>query len=172
MTFADNSNFSPIPPRIDPQEIWNSLFGSLNTNDDGAANPVAVRKRSILDFLDRSYETLSLHLGGRDRERIDEHLSRIREMEVALDTMVNVGEGSACALPVVVDTSDYDPAAGLAADDKGERVDLASDAAIPKVGKFMMDMMVMAMACDLTGVGTLQWSDTEAKHTFPWLNLS
>jgi hypothetical protein len=35
----------------------------------------------------------------------------------------------------------------------------------------MMDMMVMAFACDLTRVGTLQWSDTEAKHTFPWLNL-
>ena len=36
----------------------------------------------------------------------------------------------------------------------------------------MMDMMVMALACEITGVGTLQWSDTEAKHTFPWLNLS
>jgi hypothetical protein len=35
-----------------------------------------------------------------------------------------------------------------------------------------MDMMVMAMACDLTAVGSLQWSDTEAKHTFPWLGLS
>jgi hypothetical protein len=42
---------------------------------------------------------------------------------------------------------------------------------IPTVGKYMMDMMVMALACDLTGVGTFQWTDTEAKHTFPWLNL-
>jgi hypothetical protein len=29
----------------------------------------------------------------------------------------------------------------------------------------------MAMACDMTAVGTFQWSDTEAKHTFPWLSL-
>ena len=36
----------------------------------------------------------------------------------------------------------------------------------------MMDMLVMALACDLTAVATLQWSDTEAKHTFPWLDLS
>jgi hypothetical protein len=35
-----------------------------------------------------------------------------------------------------------------------------------------MDMIVAAMACDITAVATLQWSDTEAKHTFPWLNLS
>jgi hypothetical protein len=32
-------------------------------------------------------------------------------------------------------------------------------------------MLVMAMACDTTAVATLQWSDTEAKHTFPWLGL-
>jgi hypothetical protein len=31
---------------------------------------------------------------------------------------------------------------------------------------------VVALACDVTGVASLQWSDTEAKHTFPWLNLS
>ena len=35
----------------------------------------------------------------------------------------------------------------------------------------MMDMLVMALACDLTAVATFQWSDTEAKHTFPWLAL-
>ena len=35
----------------------------------------------------------------------------------------------------------------------------------------MMDMMVMALACDMTAVGTFQWTDTEAKHTFPWLGL-
>lgn len=56
--------------------------------------------------------------------------------------------------------------------DDGSVRDADSDAAIPKVGKFMMDMVVTAMACDLTGVATLQWSDTEAKHTFPWLALS
>jgi hypothetical protein len=35
----------------------------------------------------------------------------------------------------------------------------------------MMDMMVMAHACDLTAVSTFQWTDSEAKHTFPWLGL-
>jgi hypothetical protein len=36
----------------------------------------------------------------------------------------------------------------------------------------MIDMLVMALACDMTSVVTLQWTDTEAKHTFPWLHLS
>jgi hypothetical protein len=56
--------------------------------------------------------------------------------------------------------------------DNGSVMDVSSDSAIPKVGKFMMDMLVMALTCDLTRVATLQWSDTEAKHTFPWLGLN
>jgi hypothetical protein len=32
-------------------------------------------------------------------------------------------------------------------------------------------MLVMALACEVTNVASLQWSDTEAKHTFPWLGL-
>lgn len=32
-------------------------------------------------------------------------------------------------------------------------------------------MLVMSLACDMTSVVSMQWSDTEAKHTFPWLNL-
>jgi hypothetical protein len=36
----------------------------------------------------------------------------------------------------------------------------------------MLDMLVMALACDITAVATLMWSDAEAKHTFPWLGLN
>ena len=56
--------------------------------------------------------------------------------------------------------------AGMAA------LDPVTDAAIPKVGKFMLDMLIMAFACDLTAVGTMMWSDCQARHTFPWLNLN
>src|SRR5262249_2885500 len=77
-----------------------------------------------------------------------------------------------CHAPTRVDTSDYNPHAGTASDDEGAVVDMDTDAAIPKVGKLMMDMLVMALACVMTNVATLQWADVEAKHTFPWLGLS
>jgi hypothetical protein len=80
--------------------------------------------------------------------------------------------GPACAPPPLIDTSDYNPQSGLNSADDGSITDLATDAAIPKVGKLMMDMTVMALACDLTAVGFLQWADFEAKYTCPWLNLS
>lgn len=171
MTFADNANFSPIPPRLDPNEIWETLFGSLEPSDEAGADLGNLRKRSMLDFLDRRYEGLSQRLGVSDRAKLEEHLTQIRALETELDSINNVGQG-ACAVPDLVDTSDYNPTTGMNSTDDGSLVDSSSDAAIPKVGTFMMDMLVMAMACDRTAVATLQWSDTEAKHTFPWLNLS
>jgi hypothetical protein len=71
---------------------------------------------------------------------------------------------------MLIDTSDYDPAAGLEATDVGVD-DPVTDAAIPKVGKLMMDMLVMALACDLTSVGTLMWADSEMSYSLPWLGL-
>ena len=53
-----------------------------------------------------------------------------------------------------------------------KRTDPVTDAAIPKVGKLMTDMLVMALACDLTSVGTLMWADGECKYSLPWLSLT
>ena len=76
-----------------------------------------------------------------------------------------------CKAPTKVDTFDYNPRSGLMSFDTGSIVDTSIDAAIPKVGKYLTDMLVMSLACDITAVASLQWSDTEAKHTFPWLTL-
>lgn len=173
LTFADDANFSPIPPRLDPVDIWNSLFGSIDGEDqptDGNTAETA-RRQSILDFLDRRYVSVSQRLGVSDRQKLEEHLTKIREMEESIAALSELPGGS-CTPPELVDTSDYNPTSGLNSANDGSLKDISSDAAIPKVGELMTDMLVTALACDITAVGTLQWSDTEAKHTFPWLNLS
>src|SRR5690606_10346918 len=130
-------------PRIDPQEIFDSFFGSLNP-DEGAAAERA-RKLSILDFVDRRYETLALRLGSNDRAKLDAHLTAVRRLETTLQGMSDPAN-TACIQPTRVDTTGYNPAAGLDADDNGNVKDSNSDAMIPTVGKFMMDMLVMAFA--------------------------
>jgi hypothetical protein len=170
INFEDNGRYSPIPPRIDPVAIYRDLFGSLEPGQGDEARLRLQRKQSILDFVGRRYERLLARVGTADRQKLDQHLTKIREIEQALSTQVV--PDAACKAPEQVDTSDYNPATGLNSTDDGSARDSSTDAAIPKVGKLMMDMMVMAMACDITSVGTLQWTDTEAKHTFPWLGLS
>jgi hypothetical protein len=158
-SFEAAAPYNPIPPRLDPVAIWQDLFGAL----PASAN---AWDKSMLDFVDRRYVKLAARLGAADRQRLEEHLTRLRELER------RVASTTRCSAPVLVDTTGYNPASGLNSAADGSIKDLVTDAAIPKVGKLMMDMMVMALACDITGAGTLQWSDTEAKHTFPWLGLS
>jgi hypothetical protein len=163
--FEDNATFNPIPPRIDPQDIWKDLFGSPQGSEGSAG---LARKKSILDFVDRRYAALSARLGSGDRARIDQHLTKLRELEQGLAKLPTAG-GACQKAPARVDTPEYDPRAGFMASDS--TVGTTTDTAIPKVGRYFMDMLVMALACDITAVASLQWSDTEAKYTFPWLNL-
>jgi hypothetical protein len=166
-SFEDNGKFSPIPPRLDPQQIFDSLFGKIAPAAPGAVpDPGLARKRSILDYVDQRYSALSARLGGADRQKLDQHLTKLRELEQSLNEVRPAGS---CTPPARVDTTGYNPGSG--AGYMPRVFDVSTDGNIPKVGKFMMDMLVTALACDLTAVATFQWTDTEAKHTFPWLNL-
>lgn len=171
LNFENGQGWKPIPPRLDPVQIWNDLFKSQSNAPGMDAMARMARKRSILDFLDRRYAALAQRLGSEDRAKLDQHLTKIREIEQTLST-VQQPTTAACKAPMLIDTKNYDPLTGLDSSDNGSVKDTSTDAEIPKVGKLMMDMLVMSLACDMTSVGTLQWSDTEAKHTFPWLNLS
>jgi Protein of unknown function (DUF1552) len=162
VNFAEDAAFSPVPPQIDPVAIWTNLFG--NATPDAPKN----WDKSILDYVDRRYTALAARIGTADKQRIEEHLSRVRGLEKDLASLAIVR----CNSPVLIDTADYDPNAGMVLANSSTAVDPVTDAAIPKVGKFMLDMLVMAFACDLTAVGTMMWSDCQARHTFPWLNLN
>lgn len=170
MHFEDDDAFSPIPPRLDPREIFSDLFGALDVDTADDALVRRERKKSILDFVDRRMSGLLPRLGARDQQKIDQHLTKVRELEKSLANIAV--QSDVCSIPIAVDTSDYNPFSGSDSADDGSIQDVATDEAIPKVGKFMMDMLVMALACDITPVVSLQWSDTEAKHTFPWLGLN
>lgn len=178
MNFSDTG---PIPPRLDPQDIFTTLFGSLSggtgAGGSGGTDPAVLagnRRKSILDFVDKKYAALEANLGTEDRARIDQHLTQIRSLEqrmMAISMPPTTGMSS-CKAPIKVDTTGYSPTSGLNSADDGSVKDIATDSKIPAVGQFMMDMMAMAFACERTNVISLQWSDSEAKHTFPWLNLS
>ena len=174
MFFQATAPHPPMPPRLDPQDVFKTLFGSP-TGGGTAAGPdfALMRKRSILDFVDKRYADLMTKLGMADRQKLDQHLTHIRDLERRLMIMTTPGSPtSACKQPAAVDTAGYNPSSSLNSADDGSVKDTTTDTKIPAVGMFMMDMIVMALACDKTGVASLQWTDTEAKHTFPWLNLT
>jgi hypothetical protein len=173
VNFEDTASVSPIPPLLDPQAIFTNLFGALDPAQSAAVQARVARRKSVLDFVDKRYDALSNQLGAADKVRLQDHLSKIRDIELGLDKTIT--ETGVCKPPMLIDTSKYNYAAGLELTEANQNMvqqsALETDKLIPAVGKLMMDMMVMALACDITAVGSFQWSDTEAKHTFPWLGL-
>src|SRR6478735_7096466 len=105
----DADNNSPIGPLVDPQTVWKDLFGSISTGGTGDAKAAAALKRqqSILDFVDKRYDALSQRLGAADKLRLQEHLSKIRELEKGL--MAIPSTSSICTQVPNVSTSDYNP---------------------------------------------------------------
>ena len=174
--FEDSLKASPIAPRIDPVQVFTDLFGTFMPGGGAATDAATLRKKSILDHVLGEYNGLLPKLGTTDRATMQQHLDKLRDIETGLSATM-MGAAS-CKVPTQVSTTGYNPGSSACGDqcgdvgaDVGANKDVETDNLIPTVGKYMMDMMIMALACDMTSVGTFQWTDTEAKHTFPWLSL-
>src|SRR4029077_12428521 len=92
---------SPTPPRLDPQQVFTDLFGSLTPMPGMDNSAMTVRKKSILDYVDRRFAALSPRLGASDKMKIDQHLTKVRELEMGLSIMPPP-TGTACKAPTKV----------------------------------------------------------------------
>lgn len=142
----------PIPPMIRVKDAWDRVFKDQMTSAGGDAAAALEKKKevSILDAVLEQYNTVSGQLGADDRAKLQEHAQLIREMEMSL----NVGtSGESCAVPAAPSSMDMD---------------------VPTKGKFMTDLLVSSLACNLTRVATMQWADSESKFplTFDPLKLT
>lgn len=143
---------TPVPSESNPFRVYTRLFGELTGTSLAASADRLRRRRSVLDAVQREYGALLPRLGSIDRRKLEQHLTQVREVELRLG---NAGGAYGC--------SPRDP---------GPPFDPALDASIPQTGRLMMELLVMALECGLTRVGTIQYSDSQAYNTFPWLGLN
>lgn len=158
-----------VPMATDPRAVWDKLFRDFGSTEAQLAAQRA-RSKSILDAVKDSYQSLSKRVGRDDRQKLDQHLTRVREVETSVQT-VTTQMGACMAPPVPMALGNPDD--GLIGEPgSNQQKNPQLDARMPELGKAMMDLMVMAFTCDLTRVGTMQWVDSQAYNTFPWLNLT
>lgn len=141
----------PLPPENDPAAAFERIFGTPGESDAQKAARLAQRK-SVLDAVAARYQRLLPKLGGNDRQKLESHLTAIREIEVQL---TNAANAQVCVGPQPVPT-----------------IDPMSIPNIPKLGKLQTDILVAAMACDLTRVGSLMWMNSATDKTYPWLGVN
>ena len=83
-TFEDSAKLTPLPPQLDPQEIFDNLFGSLDPMQANAAARRVARRKSVLDFVDKRYVALQPKLGAADKAKLENHLTKLRAIEKAV----------------------------------------------------------------------------------------
>jgi hypothetical protein len=136
----------PVPKRIDPSEVYDAVFGELLLpSDPEAAQRVRARrlmKQSSLDFLGEQLAALSARLPPAEAQKLDQHLTAQRELERRLAHFE-----AKCTLPAPPRAFDSVRAGSGAA----RYFDAITD--------LQIDLLVQAMACDVTRFATLFLND-------------
>ncbi|AUX41943.1 hypothetical protein SOCE26_033680 [Sorangium cellulosum] len=142
----------PVPPEDDPRAAFDRLFLDLSADPEVLARRRVLRRRVLDDVLE-DYSALARTLGGEDRAKIEHHLEAIDQIEKRLDAPALLG--GACAIPSL-----------------GEPLDVYTNDNFPAIGAAQIDLLVTALACDLTRIASIQWSATQAGKVFTWLGQS
>jgi hypothetical protein len=80
-TLSFNERGIPLPSMDKPRAIFNRLFVPDTTNGRKAQAERYARRRSLLDAVQGEAKALHKELGSGDRERLDEYLQSVRDVE-------------------------------------------------------------------------------------------
>jgi Protein of unknown function (DUF1552) len=141
----------PVPPEENPRAAFERIFGGLTEPGD-AGTALSQRRVTVLDAVMSDYDRLRKRLGSEDKAKLEAHLSAIREVESRLSRGGNPSSGT-CAPK---------PPTGL---------DHTHPDNFAAVSQLQIDLLVMALACDMTRVASLLWVGARNRHTFPWLGF-
>jgi hypothetical protein len=134
-----------------PRSVFNRIFANVTTGPS-MPDPAAVRakalKKSVLDGTTEGLNVYKSRLSAQDKVTIDQHLSHIREIEIRVDAM-QLPVTQSCTKPTVPNIA-------------GDVYSIP----IQQTGPLMVDILIAAMRCGLTNVGTLEIGDFYAT----WLN--
>ena len=147
-----------IQPRVSPKATFDAMFAGFVPEDpaEAARREFLLRQRkSVLDLVRGRYEGLLPRLGSSDKQRLDRHLQEIRELEIRVGQITETG-GQCQMLP----DPGTDPAVGTGQDSAGGAdfdVNLSySDEETRALA--MVDLVHMAIVCDMTRSATLMFT--------------
>jgi hypothetical protein len=153
---------TPMVKECDPQAVFDRLFSNGDPRETAEARVRRENDRkSILDFvLDDASAVQKNRLAATDKQKLDEYLTSVREIEVRLQRMATeapqqLPEGA--VRPEAFDRSSVRPV-GVS----------TSSTLYDDHIKLMIDMMVLAFQADLTRVITLPFADEQSNQSYPW----
>jgi hypothetical protein len=149
-----------LPPKREPKAIFDALFGMglPTTPGEGGASGVPSdisfkMRQSALDAVLEEAKRLKTRVGAGDAQRVDAHMEAIRELEQRLATLSSGGTSGgngACKLPEAPPVTLEDMTA------KSHAIN---------------QLIVAALACNLTRVYTHLWAGPRNNNVYPNLQL-
>jgi hypothetical protein len=130
LSFRENGQTESV--YRDPAEVFDMLFAAGDVGE-GTADLARQRRQSILDWVGEEATSLNNRLGAADRQRVDQYLQSVFELEQQL-----ASSGASCTTPPAPES----------------RPDLHT-----RIKQFR-DLAIVALQCDLTRVVALQYSNS------------
>jgi hypothetical protein len=147
---AWKSENTPMSPERDPKLAFDRLFSDYSANEAAAAK--ARREfydKSVLDFVMEDAKTLQKHLGYTDKQKLEEYLASIRDIE---RRMTNADKFAKVAKP------SYKRPDGIPQDYQ-EHI------------RLMYDLMWLAFQTDTTRIATFLLAHDGSGRSFPQLGV-
>jgi hypothetical protein len=128
-----------LPPEMIPHNLFDRLFG---IKDEGWVN----RKKSVLDVVSADVSKLEGTLGAADRQRLDQHLTSVRDLERAISSLPPDYGKNVKEPEDITDLTDY-----------------------PKIAKLQSDLVIHAFASGQTRIAAYMLTKCQSLTRFPWL---
>jgi hypothetical protein len=134
----------PLAPLNDPYQMLDKLYGQTQGRKTYA---------SILDSLGSDLKRVSKNLSVEDRILLEQHMTLVEEMEREISVTTQAGE---MAHP----EPELDP-----------NIELVNDNT-PQLARMQIDLLVNAMANDMSRIGSLQFMRSVGQARMRWLDIN
>jgi hypothetical protein len=137
----------PVPAEQNPRAAFERLFGGAGRGE-GSSEARQQRQQSVLDFVLDDVHSLSREIHSADRQRLDEYLSAVRDVE----RRIELAEQLPVSLP------DYEAPSGIP-DSYQEHI------------RAMFDLMLLAFQSDATRMITFTLANDGSNRAFPEIGI-
>jgi hypothetical protein len=153
--FSYNGPNSQNPAEADPYALYERLFGETfrEPGEGGLVDPSLGYRRSALDAVMEDLSSLESRLGSEDKQRLEQHLDGVRELETRLARLEE-------------DPPEYE-ACERADEPLAEYPDIDGRPQIAEKNLAMARMVAMALACDQTRVVSYALSSALNNELWP-----
>ncbi len=145
------SETTPMTPEPNPRLVFERLFGAGSIGERKQNYLVRQQtQRSVLDFVMEDARALQVSLGGNDKQKLDEYLTGVREIEQRIERVERLGD---------FDEPDIETPDGIPSD-FGHHMEI------------MYDMAVLAFQTDSTRIATLLLAGDGSNRSFSQIEIS